>query len=517
VELGAGEGIMGVSDELRLTYVAARWGGRDQVDRYGSMDESRPVYPHPSGSPGVGRWAWPALLALVGVGVSWALWAWYRFPAIGGADPGMWEAAAQTVARGEPSPVAPVFPVLVAAVVKVSGLGWDRAGMVIAVLCFAALGPATFLLARRLGAPVALSVLGGLVVSLEPWLALGSLQCQPDTLSALVFVLAMLAGLAWLDAPRWPRLLLLLAIIGILPQVREHAPPVAAGLMVLLVASPGRWSQRLGRLGLAVLAVLLVPMLLGEPPGLPWEQHWVQLRWGEVVRHFFETGSPSFLSGTPRGYREAFAQAYAEGSRLRIAWLHASLSFHSGWSPWLWLFPGLAGWLLLGRRRWLLLAGLLPLLAVPGGAQQPRHVAVLVPLAVVCWVAALVRFGKPERWVLGGFTLALAMLCCINLPRAARDHQLRCELRGRIMEFSDELCLRTAPEAISAGGNQRPLVYCERRQLGLAEAEQQPGPLFWVGALPEQRREDWPRLQASGWTPLQMKSELYPVFQRTGD
>lgn len=462
----------------------------------------------------VGRWVWPVGLALVGALVPLGLWAWFRFPAIGGADPGMWEAAALGVAQGRPSPVTPVFPVLISLLVKLTGLGWDRAGMTLAVAAFIALGPATFLLARRLGATSPLAGLAGLLVLLEPWLALGALQCQPDSLSALAFILAMLVGLGWLEAPSRPRLLAMVMVIGLLPQVREHAPPMAMGLLILLIVAPGSLRVRLGRGGLAVVAVLLAPLLLGESPELPWEQHWVQLRWGEVVHHFFETGAPDFLAGTPQGYRQAFAAAYADGDRLRIAWLHASLSFHSGWSPWLWLLPGFAGWLLLGRRRWVLLLGFLPLLAVPGGAQQPRHVAVLVPLAAACWVAALPRFRSQERAILAALSVGLAVLCTLNLPRAARDHQARCELRERIVEFAAELCQRLPPHAIAAGGNQRPLIYCDRPQLEPVEAERHQGLVFWIGPLPQQRPQDWPRLQAEGWAALPMDSALYPVFQR---
>ncbi len=462
----------------------------------------------------LGRWALPALLALLGVLVPFSLGHWYGFSGIGGADPGMREAAALVVADGEPSPVAPVFPTLIAVLVRLTGLGWDQAGAGLAAVAFVALGPATWLLARRLGASPGLAFMGGLAVVFEPWLALGALQCQPDSMSALAFVLAMLAALAWLRSPGWPRLLVLVLVVGLLPQVREHAPLIVVGLLVLLAVSPGRWQERIGRLLLGLIAVSLAPLLLGEATLLPWDQHWVQLRWGEVVGHFFETGTPDFLSGTPRGYREAFAQAYADGSRLRIAWLHVSLSFHSGWSPWLWLLPGVAGWLLLGRRRWVLLLGFLPLLAVPGGAQQPRHVAVLVPLAAACWVAALPRFRRPERFTLVALTVALGLLCSLNLTRAAGDHRLRCELRGRIAAFAVELCQRTPADAVVVGGNPRPLIYCQRERLPLVEAGQRVGPALWIGPLPQQRRADWAQLQSAGWAPLTMDSDLYPVYIR---
>ncbi len=461
-----------------------------------------------------GWWAWPLGLAFLGLFIPWALAAWFGFPGIGGADPGMWEAAALGSFQGHSSPVAPLFPALIALLVKLTGLGWARAGQTIAAVAFATLGPACFLLARRLGASPPLAALAGLLPLLEPWLALGALQCQPDSLSALAFVLAMVAASGWLDTRRWPWLLALVVVIGLLPQVREHAPPVALGLLVLLAVAPGAWGARAGRLGLGVVALALAPLLLGEPLGLPWEQHWVQLRWGEVVQHFFETGAPAFLAGTPQAFREEFMVAYARGDRLGVAWLHASLSFHSGWSPWLWLLPGLAGWLLMGRRRWVLFLGFLPLLAVPAGAQQPRHVAVLAPLAIACWIAALPRFRPPERLLLVVSSLALGLLCCFNLSRAAYDHMLHSELRGRLEDFAAELCLRTSPQAVAVGGNQRPLIYCDRRQADRSEIDNQGLPAFWIGPMPEQHPDDWQELKDVGWVVLRMQNDMYPVYQR---
>jgi hypothetical protein len=467
-------------------------------------------------TPRPGAWSWfaPLALTLVGLALPWALGVWYGFPGIGGADPGMWEAAAMAVASGEPSIVAPLFPVLIG-LLQPLGLGWDGAGALVAALSFAGLGPATWALARRLGASQPLALLAGSLPLLEPWLAIGALQCQPDTLTALAFVLSLLAALAWVRSAAWPGLVGLVLAIGLLPLTREHAPLLAAGLLVPLAAARGPWAVRLGLLLAALSAVLLMPLALGEPLTLPWEQAWVQARYGEVVHDFFETGAPAFLGGTPRGFREAFAEAYAEGDRLRIAWLHTSLSFHSGWSPWLWLLPAGAGLLLLkGRARWVMALGFAPLLAVPGGAQQPRHVAVLVPVAVACWVAALVRFRRQERIALVVATVGLGLICTLNLPRAAGDHQRRGELRQRIVVFSEELCEAVGPDAVAAGGNPRPLIYCDRPRRPLAEAERHPGVLFWVGPLPEQRPDAWPRLQRSGWAPLPMQSDLYPVYVR---
>jgi hypothetical protein len=470
----------------------------------------------PAPAPRHGVWTWipPLSLALWGLLVPRMLSAYYGFAGIGGSDPGMWEAAARAKTWGEPSTVAPLFPLLIG-LLQPLGLGWDGAGAQISALAFAALGPATWLLARRLGAPPPLALLAGSLPLLEPWLALGALQCQPDTLTALIFVLALLSALAWTRSASWSGLLALILAVGLLPSTREHAPPLAVALLLPLVAARGPGPFRVGVLLLGLCAALLTPLLLGEPFGLPWEQPWVQARYGEVFHDFFSTGAPAFLGGTPRGFREAFAAAYAQGDRLRIAWLHASLSFHSGWSPWLWLPPALVGLLLLkGRARWVMALAFTPLLAVFGGAQQPRHVAVLVPLAAACWVASLQRFRLQERVALVLATLGLCSVCALNLDRAAADHRHRAEQRQRLRAFSEELCERVGPEALSAGGNPRPSIYCERPRRTLAEAERHGGPIFWVGPLPQQRPDAWPRLRQAGWALLPMQSDLYPVYLR---
>ncbi|MFH1463373.1 MAG: hypothetical protein ABIO70_03205 [Pseudomonadota bacterium] len=456
----------------------------------------------------------PVALALVGALLPWLIWAWFRFPAIGGADPGLWEAAALRVSRGDPSPVAAAYPILITGLVRLLGVGWDQAGLAIAAACFAALGPVTWLLARNLGVSPALAGIAGLLALGEPWLALGALQAQPDTLSALAFLLAVLAALAWVQRPGWPRLIPLLLAIALVPQVREHAPVISAGLLVLLAVAPGGVADRVERLVFALILLFFVPTLLGETMVLPWQQAWVRYRWGEIFRDFASHRAPSFLDGTPRAYAEAFRAAYADHDHLRIAWLHTSLNVHHGWTPWAWMGLGFVGWLLAGRRRWVLMIGLLPLLAVPGGAQQPRHVAVLVPLAAACMVAGLRHAGRWRLWVAAAVGLVLVTLAWARPGRAVEDHRGRCE--HRVMLRDEALLVRAlaGSDAVLISGNPRYLIYCDLETADVATAARIAAPLVWVGDLPRERPQDWPSFEAEGFAEVPTGSPKLILYLR---
>ncbi len=68
------------------------------MDRLPVMSEHTAPDPR---TPGPGRaWLWPVVALLVGLLIPAGLWLWFRFPAIGGADPGMWEVAALDGERG---------------------------------------------------------------------------------------------------------------------------------------------------------------------------------------------------------------------------------------------------------------------------------------------------------------------------------------------------------------------------------------------------------------------------------
>jgi len=455
-----------------------------------------------------------AALGLAGALVPWVLWGLFDVPVIGGADPGMWEEAALGITRWEASPVAPIYPLLLVAAVWATGAAWDVAGMAIAIACYAALPPATWLLLRRLGVARSAATTGALLAVGEPWLALGSLQAQPDTLTALVIVLTMLAALAWVATPKWPQFAALLLAMGLVSEVREHAPVVTAGLLLLLAAAPGGIAKRAGRSMLAVIALAFVPTLLGEVMVLPWQQHWVVLRWGALFRDIGGSAAPSFLSDTPPDYRRAFAGAYAAHDRLGLAWLHLRMNVYHGWTPWAWLAAGAVGWLLLGKRRRVVWIGFLPVGAVLGGAQQPRHVAVLVPLAAACWVAGALRIRRWGRFLAPGVPLALVVAGILAPGHAPLDQRMRCGHRAEIKAAATRVCAAVGPDAVAVGGNPRPQVYCVLPKLGLREAAALDVPLVWFGDLPEGGSKKRDTLMADGWEKLDVGDDHFPVWVR---
>jgi len=459
-------------------------------------------------------WLTPTLLALVGCLVPLVI-GWLVHPVdIGGSDPGMWETAARDVSLGGPSPIAPFFPFLISLLHGGLGLPWDQAGWGITLVSTAALGPVTWWLARQLGAPSKLAALAALCVLAEPWLACSSYQCQPDSLTALSFVLALLAALAWVRTPDWKHLLVMLLVVGLLPQIREHAATLSLGMLVLLVLTRGPWHQRGLRLVLGVLAILCLPVLAGEPPALPWQHFWVQARWGEVITHFFASDAPAHLERTPRAFSEAFAASYAQGSRLRIALLHARLSFLTGHSPWLWLGLAAVAIPLLRRHRLVVLIGLLPAIAVLGGAQQPRHLAVLVPIAAASWVAALSRFRIQERLVMLAITAAIVGLCLMDSKHATTSLRKTAEYRHAMREMCEELCDRLPSDAVYTGEMPRTLIYCDRPFMRRLDANQTNHHLYWVGMPDRPLPRDWPKLKQRGWVPMELESSFGEVVHR---
>ncbi len=461
-------------------------------------------------------WLTPALLILAGAA---ALALTHQIVApvdIGGSDPGMWEDAARKTALGDPSPIAPFFPFVLATLHSIAGLPYDKAGLAISALSYIALAPVTWWLAKSLGAPSWLGGLAALCVLGNPWLACSAWQCQPDTLTALAFALAVVLARRWLLAPGWGTLAPLLLLTGLLPQVREHAAVVSLALLVLMALAPGRWHQRGLRVLLAATAIVLLPILAGEAPDLPWRLAWVHARWGEVIAHFFSSEMPFHLQGTPRDYQQAFADSYAEGSRLDIALLHARLSFKSGPSPWIWL--GLAGLSLplLGGRRWVVLVGLAPAVSVLGGAQQPRHLAVLLPIAAACWVTAMARFATRERVVLVLITAvgACALTASTDGLRAANNLRATAEQRNGLRSLAEGLCAQLPPDAIYLGEQPRTLIYCDREFMPFFEAEATDRHLYWIGGGQRSPPQPPQVMARTGWRPMTIEGIDHFVLHR---
>ncbi len=459
-------------------------------------------------------WLQPALLALLGGAVPLVVWWLVRPVDLGGSDPGMWEAAACLIGLGATSPIAPFFPFCISLLHRWLDLSFDQAGWCITIASCIALGPATWWLARTLGVPGWLAMLAALAALANPWLAVSSYQCQPDLLTAVAFLVALVVALRWMQRPGWARLLPLLLVIGLLPQVREHAGLVCLGLFGLLLFAPGAWHQRLLRLVLALAAIVLLPILAGEAPAMPWQLPWVEARWGEVITHFFGKHVPMHLLSVPLEYREAFGTSYDEGSRMGIALVHARLSFHSGSSPWIWLGLALLALPLAKKHRLVLLIGLLPAISVLGGAQQPRHVAVLIPIAAVCWVTAIARFGRRERVMLAAITVVVILTGFVDNKRATGNLSATAHQRQRLRSLSSQICAQLPPDALYTGENPRTLIYCEREFVPLPEAEATGRHLYWVGAAGQRPPKPPKRMFQEGWLRMEIEVEADPIFHR---
>lgn len=349
----------------------------------------------------------PAGLLLLGVtlALGWRIGGGLRGAL--GTDAALWGLTARDLAAGSAPLVPPGYPALVA---LLHGLGLDlvTAGVAWSVVAFALVPAVAFQVARRLGAPVWASALGGVSALAFPDLVGWSQQLQPDALTALLILL--LAGLLSGCGSRraaWGAAL----IGGVLPLVREHGAPLAAlAGGTLLLAGPRQNARPVGAL---VAVWWLGPLLVGVAPGL----HPLAVPWGDraggALAAFSETDPEKlpFLRELHRGDRAAYLALVAERDRIgQLVW-HVGRSLRLAWDCWLWLAlaGGLGLWRARTDRRWLGL--LVPLLAALPALvvwSQRRHVALFVPLALLTVVGAASQLtGAARRAALGMAALLL--------------------------------------------------------------------------------------------------------------
>ncbi len=327
-----------------------------------------------------------------------------------GTDAALWGLTAMDLRVGADPLVPPGYPALVA---LFYGLGASlvAAGLGVSLVAASLLPGVAYAGLRALGlgrlaaAPVALLLA-------SPDLVAWSQQLQPDALASLMLVTVGLAlalspasaGAAWV------------AVVGsgLLPLVREHGLPlVALSGLALATTGPGRrWPRVLALLALWWLAPLLVGVLPGPlPTQLPWSD-----RAGGALAAL-TADSPeglSFLRELRPQQRQAYGRLLLTGDRLgQLGWhLRRSLALAAD----AWALLGLSAlalsaltWWRPQARRAALGLGLPLLTALPALLiwSQRRHVALLVPLALLGLLYAL---AQAPRWLRGLCGAALLVL-----------------------------------------------------------------------------------------------------------
>ncbi len=253
----------------------------------------------------------------------------------------------------------PLYPILLAPIVKFGGQKLIPAIAIFHLLLGAATVGMTVLAARRWGLSRGRVLVAAAIVALDPVLAWQSRFIMTETLTA--FLIA--AALAALTVPQWGGAVLGGAFLGLAGLSRPSMLP-GAGLVIIagLLVRPGIWQNRLARSAMMSISLILAlapwavrnAMVFGEPvwttthggytlalannetyyrdvlngpPGSVWMGHEQWLWWDSVNRDTSGMSEPQadrFLRN------RVFALAFAQP----LTFLRASLDrLHRFWSP----------------------------------------------------------------------------------------------------------------------------------------------------------------------------------------
>lgn len=437
------------------------------------------------------------------------------FPAPPGSDPGLWELSAMNITVGAPSAVAPLYPALVAGVVSAFHLHVVHASQVVTALAFFTLVPLSYRLARGLGARPCWAVLGALLVYLHPRVAPLSLKCQADALTALVFTAGALATLAVFRRPSFGNGLALAAVTACSFYVREQGLTVTVPLLLVAAAAPGAIRMRAGRVLGGCALLILLPLAWGASLELPWQHPWFAHRVGEAVTDA-HAGIPTYIDAVDETFKQAYLAAERSGNRLIRTWLVFTRSLDRNGYCWVWVA---VGFLSLVRLRGARLLAPLPIL-LPGLSAlvifaEPRHVAVLLPVAGAAWAAAATGLG---RWLWRAAALGAGLLA-LGVGLLERDLAVgetwgQSVQRASFKKFGEELCSHLEPGAIVAGGGApRRLAWCPLvRQVRPVFDSPLEWKLVWMGDMPR-RMGRWSEFEERGWARLKLRHSREPVYR----
>ena len=360
-----------------------------------------------------------------------------------GTDAALWGLTARDLWVGARPLVPPLYPGLLAPWTAAGASPADVGGWVSLLS-----GGLVFALAmwalRRLGLMWHSAVTAGLLCFALPDVAGWAFQLQPDALAA-AWGLALGLGLALHLKGHRRAVIAVVCLGGLAPLLRAHGLVWAATAMLGLLAGPGRtrWTALL-----VPLLMWMAPVFLGVQPGIhpidfPWSD-----RAGGALSALTTTDpeSLSYLRELHRGEWAKYARLVTEGRRVAQVTWHVKRSLMLAPDGWLIVGGGLlASTVHAWRSRSLSpLALALPLLAALPALiiwSQRRHVVLMVPLALVCIVAAT---GDRKR-VIALLSFVLAIHGGINWPRAAAAWQTERPRAEHYAEVGDWLH-KHAPE-----------------------------------------------------------------------
>lgn len=369
-------------------------------------------------------WIVPVALGAAGLLLAGVL------PGPAGSDPDLWVWAGLNLLAGQPSMVPPLLPGLLALVHLLGAAPFDAARLAV-TLAAPFLAPLTWALARELGASPRAALVAGLLPLLTGCTAAFYAQVMPELPAAVAFTLLALATVRFVRAPTDRGLVLLAVAAAAAVVAREHGIVLAGGAALGAGLAPGDPRTRAGRLAAVVGAVVVIGPVLGGTLALPWAQPWFT-RLGEM-------GAPADVARTVPN----------PGPLDRPAWALGIIP-----EGLVWVALGVAA--AAGRdRRALLVPMLLPAFGALATWSQPRHVAVLLPIAFAAWAA---RPGGGWRW-LGALAIAFGLARApFHLGRLRVEAGHLEELRV----FGEALCEVAAPTDL-AWGEPSAFLFCPLR------------------------------------------------------
>lgn len=444
-----------------------------------------------------------------------------------GSDQDLWGLSALNYRVGARMAVPPLYPALVNLVEHLLGadLAHCAGGVSAALTVFWA--PLAWVAARALGAGRAFAVVAAVASLAVPQAIIFALQAQPDQLTVILALAAVAVGAAWTRRPNWWSGAGLAVLAALAPLVREHGLVVAVLLVGLAGVAPGRRWQRGLRVAAVVAAIVLGPLLLGLAPGIPWEQSWYG-RLSEPMRSTEQTQLPKYALSLPSPLRSELAGYFQEEQAAMVRWFFVKWAFrHSPWG-WALLLGATAGSLLLPRGRrlapWVALLAAVPTLVV---WSQPRHVAVVVPVAVVVAGALASRALRGRHFVAAGLVSVATGGALAAQWGEWPELALRCQGQSRMLvrraEFGKKLCEVVVPGALGAG-ERWSFLFCPLPQ-------NKPGSqgtaadwkTYWVVSRPESAHGEGRarglenlaryRPRMAGWALIELESTHYEVFR----
>jgi len=390
-------------------------------------------------------------LALAGYGAALAVVLWSRlgllYPA--GSDVTIWVRSAVDLAAGRPTLGAPGYPAAVRWLEALTGVDPLQAGVGVTRISMALAGPATYALARMLGAARPAGVAAALLVLAEPHVASLGTQMQPDATAMLVLTLAPAVALAYLRRPSWGRFALLVLVTAGAALIRAQLLFLAPMAALVAAAAPGAPWQRILRGGL-LLGGLAAAVALAVPLDYPkWPQPWLN-RLAMPLTDLTAPTTPKYW--TEFGSRTALDEVYERGLVNRVLF-YGKTAVSRAPALWLWWLAGVAAALTLGRRRRVAVLAV-ALCAVPAlfVHSKDRHVFIALPVLA----AAMAAFASSRRsragWIggLGAGLLIWGLTLGSWGPRvtAIREQSAR---TGQLSAFGKALCVHLEPGAFGDG------------------------------------------------------------------